>query len=62
MEETVGDEIAVEFEDEKMNSLMKVVKDNSLKIVSQQFDLKCSVTVLVPKSKTPMVKAKFGVE
>ena len=62
VENTVEDEITVEFEYEKMNSIMKVVKDNSLKIVSQQFDLKCSVTVLVPKSKTPMVKAKFGVE
>lgn len=62
VEKTVEDEITVEFEYEKMNSIMKVVKDNSLKIVSQQFDLKCSVTVLVPKSKTPMVKAKFGVE
>ena len=62
VEKTVEDEITVEFEYEKMNSIMKVVKDNSLKIVSQQFDLKCSVTVLVPKSKTPMVKAKFGIE
>lgn len=62
VEKTVEDEITVEFEYEKMNSIMKVVKDNSLKIVSQQFDLKCSVTVLVPKSKTAMVKAKFGVE
>lgn len=62
VEKTVEDEITVDFEYEKMNSIMKVVKDNSLKIVSQQFDLKCSVTVLVPKSKTAMVKAKFGVE
>lgn len=62
VEKTVEDEITVEFEYEKMNSIMKVVKDNSLKIVSQQFDLKCSVTVLVPKSKMAMVKAKFGVE
>lgn len=62
VEKTVEDEITVEFEYEKMNSIMKVVKDNSLKIVSQQFDLKCSVTVLVPKSKTAMVKAKFGIE
>ncbi len=62
VEKTVEDEITVEFEYEKMNSIMKVVKDNSLKIVSQQFDLKCSVTVLVPKSKTPMVKTKFGIE
>ena len=62
VEKTVEDEITVEFEYEKMNSIMKVVKDNSLKIVSQQFDLKCSVTVLVPKSKTVMVKAKFGIE
>ena len=62
VEKTVEDEITVELEYEKMNSIMKVVKDNSLKIVSQQFDLKCSVTVLVPKSKTPMVKAKFGIE
>lgn len=62
VEKTVEDEITVEFEYEKMNSIMKVVKDNSLKIVSQQFDLKCSVTVLVPKFKTPMVKAKFGIE
>lgn len=62
VEKTVEDEITVKFEYEKMNSIMKVVKDNSLKIVSQQFDLKCSVTVLVPKSKTPMVKAKFGIE
>ncbi|MBR2178070.1 MAG: YigZ family protein [Paludibacteraceae bacterium] len=62
VERTVEDEIIVEFEYKKMNSIMKVVKDNSLKIVSQQFDLKCSVTVLVPKSKTAMVKAKFGIE
>ena len=62
VEKTVEDEITVEFEYEKMNSIMKVVKDNSFKIVSQQFDLKCSVTVLVPKSKMAMVKAKFGVE
>ena len=62
VERIVEDEITVDFEYEKMNAVMKVVKDNSLKIVSQKFDLNCSITVLVPKSKTQQVKSKLGLE
>ncbi|MBO7337487.1 MAG: YigZ family protein [Paludibacteraceae bacterium] len=62
VERIVEDEITVDFEYEKMNAVMKVVKDNSLKIVSQKFDLNCSITVLVPKSKTQQVKSKLGIE
>ena len=62
VERIVEDEITVDFEYERMNAVMKVVKDNSLKIVSQKFDLNCSITVLVPKSKTQQVKSKLGIE
>lgn len=62
VERIVEDEITVDFEYEKMNAVMKVVKDNSLKIVSQKFDLNCSITVLVPKSKMQQVKSKLGIE
>lgn len=62
VERIVENEITVDFEYEKMNAVMKVVKDNSLKIVSQKFDLNCSITVLVPKSKMQQVKSKLGIE
>lgn len=56
----VYDKLKVEFEYEKMNGVMKVVKDLKLDMKEQEFDLKCSITLNSWKRQTDRVLDSFS--
>jgi len=56
---TVNEIFRVDFEYLMMNSVMKIIKDDKLKILSQDFQLKCSLEYMVRKNKADVVKEKF---
>jgi uncharacterized YigZ family protein len=52
IEETVKDIYELNFEYISMNRVMKIIKDEDLKILSQSMELSCSLTFSVRKSKS----------
>lgn len=56
---TVNEVFRVDFEYLLMNSVMKIIKDENLNVLSQDFQLKCTLDYKVRKSKADMVKDKF---
>ncbi len=60
IENKVYDLLRVEFEYERMNTVMKVIKDNRLEFEDQQFDMDCSLTLKVWKRKTEWVLDSFS--
>lgn len=56
---TVNEVFKLDFEYLKMNSVMKIIKDDKLKIVSQDFQLNCSLEYRVRKNNADLVKEKF---
>jgi uncharacterized YigZ family protein len=57
---TVNDTYRVNFAYPAMNEVMKLVKDEDLKILDQHFDTNCSVTISVRQMKTEMVLERIG--
>lgn len=56
----VYDKLKVDFEYEKMNAVMKIVKDLKLDMKEQEFDLKCSITLNSWKRHTDRVLDSFS--
>ncbi|KLT64166.1 YigZ family protein [Pedobacter sp. BMA] len=56
---TVNDIYEVDFEYLQMNDVMKVVKDEDLKVLDQQFDTYCTLKFGVRKTYLNQVLAKF---
>lgn len=56
----VYDQLKVEFEYEKMNAVMKVIKDIKLDMKEQKFDLKCAITLHSWKRQTDRVLDSFS--
>lgn len=56
---TVNDIYEVDFEYLQMNDVMKVVKDEELKVLDQQFDTNCTLKFEVRKISLNQVLAKF---
>jgi uncharacterized YigZ family protein len=56
---TVNESFRIDFEYPMMNSVMKIVKDDDLKILSQDFQMKCSLEYIVRKKNANRVKEKF---
>lgn len=52
-------DILVEFEYEALNGVMKIIKDENLCIISQDFNNLCSITIRVKESKTPFILKKM---
>lgn len=50
VEKTFNDVYQVDFEYLQMNDVMKLVKDNNLTVIEQNFDLKCSLKVSIRKT------------
>lgn len=50
VEQTVKDVYQIAFDYLQMNDVMKVVKDNQISILEQQFDNNCSITIAVRKT------------
>jgi len=60
IERRVYDRLKVEFEYERMNAVMKVIKDLQLDFEEQEFDLNCSLTLKSWKRQTERVFDSFS--
>lgn len=56
---TVNEIFRIDFEYPLMNSVMKIIKDHNLKIVSQDFQMKCTLDYRVRKNNADLVKEKL---
>lgn len=57
VDQIVEEELTYTFTYPMMNSVMKVVKDLQPRIVCQQFDNTCSITLAIRKSEMPRLKS-----
>ncbi|MBR5654423.1 MAG: YigZ family protein [Prevotella sp.] len=56
----VEETVTYDFPYVMMNSVMRVVKELGLRIVSQQFDNTCSITLAIRKSEVERLKARLA--
>lgn len=59
VEQIVEEQLTYTFSYPMMNSVMKVVKELQPRIVAQQFDNTCSITLAIRKSEMPRLKASL---
>ncbi len=59
IEKTVDDNIKVMFEYPFMNDIMKIVKDLSPQIISQSYDMDCSIELRIRRSEMPMLRSRI---
>ncbi len=60
VEKTVNDVYTIEFDYLQMNDIMRIVKDENLKVLNQKFDNKCFMDVEVRKMQVNTVVQKIG--
>ena len=60
VEKTVNDIYTITFDYLQMNDVMRIIKDDDLKLISQQFDNSCLIQVSIRKMQVNMVLSKFG--
>jgi uncharacterized YigZ family protein len=59
IEKTVDEDITVVFEYPFLNGIMRVVKEESPAIISQQFEMDCEMTLRIRKSEAEKLKARL---
>ncbi len=59
IQKTVNDIYVVQFDYLQMNEVMKIVKDDDLTILSQDFDTDCSIQVAIRKTMVNQVLGRF---
>lgn len=59
VEQLVEEEYTYTFSYPMMNSVMRVIKDLQPRIVSQEFDNTCSITMAIRKSEMPRLKSSL---
>lgn len=59
VERTVDEEITVLFEYPFMNDVMRVVKEEGPQIISQSYDMDCSMTLRIRKSAMPGLRGRL---
>lgn len=59
IEKTVDDDIKVMFEYPFMNDIMKIVKDLSPQIISQSYDMDCSIELRIRRSEMPLLRSRI---
>jgi uncharacterized YigZ family protein len=59
IEKTVNDIYTISFEYQHMNEVMRIIKDDNLTILSQQFDNTCSVKISIRKMQVNRSISKF---
>lgn len=59
IEKTVDEKITVLFEYPFMNDVMRVVKEEEPEIVSQSYDMDCSMTLRIRKSAMPRLRSRL---
>lgn len=52
-------ELSLAFEYDQMNAVMSLVKESALRVVHQEFNQTCTLTVRFPKTETSLIRAKF---
>ncbi|RVU00799.1 YigZ family protein [Mucilaginibacter limnophilus] len=57
---TVNDIYQIEFDYLQMNEIMRIIKDENLNVIKQEFDNQCAVTLSVRQMQVNTVTAKFG--
>ena len=60
IEKTVEEEITVTFEYPFLNSVMRIVKEENLIVLSQTFDMNCEMTLRIRKSEAEKLKSKLS--
>jgi len=60
IKKTVNSIFRIEFRHHQMNEVMKIVKDEDLKISNQNFDLNCSFELDIRQSQVNKVLERFG--
>lgn len=50
IEKTINTEFLITFEYKDMNKVMRIVKEKQLKIIAQQLELSCTITISIRKS------------
>ena len=56
----VKDLFTVYFKYPEMNNVMRMVKDNALEIINQDFELECALTFCVKKSQSEKIQSIFA--
>lgn len=59
IEKTVNDVYTISFDYLQMNEVMRIIKDDSLPLLEQQFDNSCSIKVSIRKMQVNQVIAKL---
>jgi len=59
IEKTVNDVYTIAFDYLQMNEVMRIIKDDSLQLLEQQFDNSCSIKVSIRKMQVNQVIAKL---
>ncbi len=52
--------LQLHFEYEKMNSVMKIIKEESIRVIHQDFQLECRMDVMVRRNLKPEILKKFS--
>jgi uncharacterized YigZ family protein len=60
VEKTVNDIYTIRFEYLQMNDVMKLIKDQHLEVLEQQFDNQCSIQVSVRKMQVNEILSRVG--
>jgi uncharacterized YigZ family protein len=59
IEKTINDVYRLQFEYLQMNDVMKIIKDEGLHVLNQQFDNSCALEFEVPQSRVNVIVGKF---
>lgn len=59
IEKTLNTYIELRFGYVDMNKVMRIIKQNQLKMVSQHMEMDCIITVSIPKSQAQQITANF---
>lgn len=59
IEKTVDEEVTVLFEYPFMNDIMRIVKEEEPEIISQAYDMDCSMTLRIRQSMMPRLRARL---
>ncbi len=61
IEKTIYEQITLDFGYPEMNQVMRIIKQNQLNIIFQQFEIDCRITISVPQSKSKLIAGVFDV-
>lgn len=60
IQKTITEKMVISFEYPRMNEVMRILKDDGISILSQQFDESCRIVVAVRKSKSGEIKQRLS--